>query len=114
MNNNWKEVVQELQRLKDVSLSDIADEIVTYDKKEAEYRAALADKALRDYENGDLVTVSQNKLLEFLQGIPDCRVCPINTFCEARRRNYECDKRLVRWLADEWDEGIYPEEDEDV
>ena len=112
MNNNWKEVVQELQRLKDASLSDIADEIVTYDKKEAEYRAALADKALRDYENGDLVTVSKDKLKQVLDGITDCRICPLQ-FCEAkRRRELECIKRLLKWMADEWDEGIYPEDED--
>ena len=114
MNNSWKEVVQELQRLKDVSLGEIADEIVTYDKKEDEYRAALADKALRDYENGDLVTVSKDKLKAVLDSITDCRICPL-VFCKAKeRREMECIKRLLKWLADEWDEGIYPEEDEDV
>lgn len=113
MKNTWKEVEQELNRIVEVPLKDLADEIVSYDKTFDEYRAALAGKALKDM-NGELITISRRKLWEFLQGITDCRVCPINTFCEARRRNYECDKRLVRWLADEWDEGIYPEEDEDA
>lgn len=107
MNNSWKEVEQELNRIVEVPLKDLADEIVTYDKREAEFRAALADKALHDMD-GDNITINMHKLREFLQSITDCRVCPLNVFCEARRRDYKCDQRLVRWLADEWDEGIYP------
>ena len=109
MRNSWQEVKKELDRMADTSLTDLADEIVSYDKAMDEYRKALAGKAIKDMD-GDLITINRHKLDQMLDK-SDCRVCPLYS-CYLKGPGLPvCRERLIKWLADEWDEGDYREED---
>ena len=105
MNNNWKEIRDEINDKIEMTFKDFVDEYLTLRKDNARMNALLADKLTLavGQEEGELVAVRFDRLCELLRSYKSCRECPVSfQFGDCKNRD-NCTKALVHFLCEDWD-----------